>query len=38
MLEVLQAVSSYSITADSMTMTGSGGSLKFRALPAEAKQ
>ena len=33
MMEVLQAVSSYTITADSMTMTGSGGSLKFRALP-----
>lgn len=34
MMEVLQAVSSYSITADTMTMTGSGGTLKFRALHA----
>jgi heat shock protein HslJ len=34
MLEVLQSVSSYSITADMMTMTGSGGSLKFHALPS----
>lgn len=33
MLEVLQAVSSYSITADVMTMTGSAGTLKFRAEP-----
>lgn len=33
MLEVLQAVSSYSITADRMTMTGSGGTLKFRSDP-----
>ena len=32
-LEVLQAASSYSITADTMTLTGSAGSLKFRALP-----
>jgi heat shock protein HslJ len=31
MLEVLQAVSSYAITGDAMTMTGSGGMLKFRA-------
>lgn len=30
-LEVLQSVSSYSITADTMTMTGSGGTLHFRA-------
>lgn len=42
-LEVLQAVSSYTIIADSMTMSGSAGSLKFRApplpeaKPAEAK-
>jgi len=36
-LEVLQSVSSYSITADTMTMTGSGGSLRFIALPEEAK-
>ena len=33
MLEVLQAVSSYSVTADTMTMTGSAGTLKFRADP-----
>ncbi len=42
-LEVLQAVSSYTITGDTMTMSGSAGSLKFRApplpeaKPAEAK-
>jgi heat shock protein HslJ len=35
-LEVLQSVSSYSITGDTMTMTGSGGTLKFRA--AEEKK
>jgi heat shock protein HslJ len=32
-LEVLQAVSSYTITGDKMTMTGSAGSLKFRSDP-----
>ena len=32
MLEVLQSVSSYSVTLDTMTMTGSGGTLRFRAL------
>jgi heat shock protein HslJ len=37
MLEVLQSVSSYSITADAMSMTGSGGTLKFRALVTEVK-
>lgn len=37
MLEVLQYVSSYTITADTMTMSGSGGTLKFRALPEEKK-
>ncbi|MGZ5035068.1 MAG: META domain-containing protein [Usitatibacter sp.] len=37
MLEVLQSVSSYSITADTMTMTGSGGTLKFRALPVDGR-
>ena len=37
-LEVLQSVSSYSIIADKMTMSGSGGSLKFEAMPAEAKK
>ena len=31
MLEVLQSVSSYSITLDALTMSGSGGTLKFRA-------
>ena len=36
-LEVLQAVSSYSITADAMSMTGSGGTLRFRALVTEVK-
>jgi heat shock protein HslJ len=35
MLEVLQSVSSYSITADTMSMTGSGGTLKFKA-PGDA--
>jgi heat shock protein HslJ len=33
MLEVLQAVSSYQVTGDTMTMTGSAGTLKFRADP-----
>ena len=32
-LEVLQAVSSYTIVTDSMTMTGSGGALKFKSDP-----
>ena len=36
MLEVLQAVSSYSITADAMSMTGSGGTLRFMAADATA--
>ena len=36
-LEVLQAVSSYVITGDEMTMTGSGGSLKFRSDPPNPK-
>lgn len=31
-LEVLQSVSSYTITADALTMSGSGGTLRFRAL------
>ena len=37
-LEVLQAVSSYTIVQDTMTMSGSAGSLKFKAppLPPEA--
>lgn len=38
MLEVLQAVSSYSITGDMMTMTGSGGTLRFRALDEETSK
>jgi heat shock protein HslJ len=38
LLEVLQAVSSYSITADAMTMTGSGGTLRFRAEAEEPKK
>lgn len=38
MMEVLQAVSSYSITADTMTMSGSGGTLKFRAVPATGEK
>ncbi|MEO5694603.1 MAG: META domain-containing protein [Usitatibacter sp.] len=33
MLEILQSVSSYSITIDKMTMTGSAGSLKFVSDP-----
>ena len=33
MLEVLQAVSSYTIKIDEMTMSGSGGSLKFKSDP-----
>jgi heat shock protein HslJ len=37
MLDVLQSASSYSITADTMSMTGSAGTLKFRAVPVEAK-
>lgn len=32
MLDVLQSVSSYTITADTMTMTGSGGTLRFRSV------
>ena len=32
-LETLQAVSSYTIVTDSMTMSGSGGSLKFKSDP-----
>lgn len=33
MLETLQAVSSYRVTADTMVMTGSGGSLRFISDP-----
>ena len=37
MLEVLQSVSSYSVTADILTMSGSAGTLRFRAVdPAAA--
>jgi heat shock protein HslJ len=36
-LSVLQAVTSYTITQDAMVMSGSAGSLRFIALPAEAK-
>ena len=36
-VEVLQAVSSYSIIADVMKMSGSSGSLTLRAAPAGAK-
>ena len=35
MLEVLQAVSSYSITTDRLTMSGSGGTLRLRADPPD---
>jgi heat shock protein HslJ len=34
-IEVLQSVSSYTITADIMLMSGSGGTLKLKALPDE---
>lgn len=37
-LEVMQAVSSYTITADTMTMSGSGGSLKFRSDPPHPEE
>lgn len=36
-LEILQAVSSYTIVGDQLTMTGSGGSLKFRSDPPNPK-
>ncbi len=36
-LEVLQSVSSYAITGDTMTMTGSAGTLRFRAAAAKGK-
>jgi heat shock protein HslJ len=36
-LEVLQAVSSYTINYDLMTMSGSGGSLKFQSDPPNPK-
>lgn len=37
MLETLQSVSSYSIKADLMTMSGSGGTLRLRAIPDPTK-
>ncbi len=37
-IDVLQSVSSYSITVDAMTMSGSAGSLKFRAVSEEARR
>lgn len=37
LLETLQSVSSYSITADAMSMSGSGGTLRFRAASTEAR-
>lgn len=33
LFEVLQSVSSYTIVGDTMTMSGSGGTLRFRAIP-----
>ncbi len=36
MLDVLQAVSSYSVTGDILTMSGSGGTLRMRAKTAVA--
>ena len=36
-LDILHSTSSYSITRDTMVMTGSGGSLRFRAAAEEAK-
>lgn len=36
-LETLQSVSSYTIIADTMLMSGSGGTLKLRAIPEEKK-
>ncbi len=37
-LDVLHATSSYSITGDVLTMSGSGGTLRFRAAGEEAKR
>jgi heat shock protein HslJ len=36
-IEVLQAVSSYTVTGDEMIMSGSGGTLRFRAVPEGPK-
>jgi heat shock protein HslJ len=38
LLGVLRNVSSYTITGDLLTMTGSGGALQFRAVPEESKR
>jgi heat shock protein HslJ len=38
MLEILQSVSSYTITGDLMVMSGSGGTLKLKALPDEVRK
>lgn len=38
LLDVLQSVSSYTITGDVMTMTGSAGTVRFRAGPQESKR
>ena len=37
LLEMLQYVSSYAVTGDTMVMSGSAGTLRFRALPEEKK-
>ncbi|HSN20230.1 MAG TPA: META domain-containing protein [Usitatibacter sp.] len=37
-LEVLQSVSSYSIAGDAMSMTGSAGTVRFRAAGEETKR
>jgi heat shock protein HslJ len=37
LLETLQSVSSYTIIADTMLLSGSGGTLKLRAMPEEPK-
>jgi heat shock protein HslJ len=37
LIEVLQHATSYVIVADAMTMTGSGGSVRFRAVAPEGK-
>ena len=34
-ISILQAVSSYTVTADTMVMVGSGGALRFRADPPD---
>jgi heat shock protein HslJ len=37
-LEILQYVSSYAITGDTLVMSGSAGTLRFRAPPADKKK